>query len=1451
MEPSALPSNSRVTGENFIPPVVSSLIQSVECSDPSGLFSTFEPLLSHYLPLRNLHWKSPGRPLRAISSLEVSLEQAKYGQKSSATTARRHQIPGLRQTPYLKLYLLRCDDKETYKTVCRKQIREWIKSSATSADSKSSSGAQESHDAFHWLIVHVVLPNTPAAGEPRTSKHASTLGPADSTDSVNSNSKSKWPGKSSSTIYEKLRADFDSSSKTSLDRVAQIRVSDGGPWQSGRAANGVDTEDQWQDLVEKLKISILASFDLRVRQYEEDIRERDSQRSLPGWNFCTFFILKEGLARGFESVGLWEDALVGYDELSVGLDAIVREQALQSDEDQSSTFLVFGKDLKSKIRLVLQEQQGSMSNGLTAEGSSNVNETSLLADNTLRPLDQDQKPYRKMILSNDISVFDLRVYIFSCQVQLLLRGAALSLNPGAGGLHGYRGASTPQPSENLLYRAEICRRAVEFMNLAARTLRQELYSAWGGYEGQDLDDMRFQESVINNFVRSWIYCAALQVLQQTTTTALQVPDSDPGKRDRIPQPSQPGRVDGKPAKTEEVDEKPNPGDGISSPELFSPDLYTNEELPEDQAPLPARQQTDQSRSKRVGSDDLAAWRAELYLLARRQIEVRGQEHGWLPDLAKTDPFLVFRDPIAGQQADTKEIPVSSEVILPQSETPELTSLGLDTPLLRQAATYPHAFNHLYQDLTKQAYRYFQAAGKTNSSIQMTIDLGLLQWRAGQYQTAAEYLANVLVTSKSPSISQRIPSLLQVYLDCLERLEEWQDYVEAGLRLLSRYANDRCFEHKYLRSNSLAEVLLQKLTNAAQALGGRRTVPLVDYIHIESQTLSIAHFPGRDGFSLSLLLRSRLPCFINVTGGVTAKLKAKDNSGSLVLDLRSDGPVQIAPNNTKINLVSNTIAYGWFIMGSLQIYSGNIVLEHVFEEDGQRTRNPVSDSWKILQMDGAVLIYPSPESFSAGVKLASQIDLSRTRSLLIELDTGWNEVEECTVLLKAASAGLRLQVHAAHGSDRTGAIQVEHSEDSDGQYLSLGQLAQRSEAFLKVPFSQENPDATLLAARLKIEYRTKDGTFSLHHTLSITTILPVSVNVQDNFKEDALYSRFTISPAIHVPIRIGMCDLADTEQYRIEGGMEIPESVDVFPKQQASLLYKFTLRGSGPSTGQARVPIFLMEYYCMDEVLESNVEACFLEDVKQSPVACLARLLRDYLTASLRSQMTEQTLEVACLVQEIEMWSFEEIQWKAVLNGLSRLQRDEASRWLQEWHEKRRVISLQHTASTKRQISLPVHIPKPPLLVSVALRRHGTTVDMPTAIGQPLAYEVVISSTRRWSEDGATTNATSEISFELVASPETWLLGGRRRGDALGPQQDVRSFPVLLIPQRAGHLLLPSVEVKAWTADKVEEFCEVDYKAHGKSVLVIPNLKETTVSLDGGPSGSGSTLLRGRQRDAAG
>lgn len=463
----------------------------MEYHDPSGLFPLVQEQLASRFPLKNLHWKAPTRPLRSIDSLHVDLKPspetasqlelaaAPQGTPTPTTTEhgkgaakeRRHQIPGLRQTPYLKLYLLRCDDSDTYKSTARKQVREWVKTHTPPSQSSSSASKQENHDAFEWMIVHVVLPDTSAASQPRSS--TSTSGG----EKEKSNIASRFT-KGTTTILEKLRADFNSASKAAPERVAQVRLQKNMVPPHMLPATAVtsppltespqEQDRAWSDVISKFKTLILLSFDLRVSQYEEDIREKDSQRSLPGWNFCTFFILKEGLARGFESVGLVEDALLGYDELSIGLDTVIREQGAEGS----------GTGVISDHSDDLYEQAAKISE-FSKEENNNGSECPKFHDD--RPINANKKDYRGQILSNNISVFDFRSYIFARQMSLLLRlgnsqsvrsDLAAKLRPDTGTHSDIASAD----SEDLFSLAELCGRALIFITSAGRLLRGDLMS---------------------------------------------------------------------------------------------------------------------------------------------------------------------------------------------------------------------------------------------------------------------------------------------------------------------------------------------------------------------------------------------------------------------------------------------------------------------------------------------------------------------------------------------------------------------------------------------------------------------------------------------------------------------------------------------------------------------------------------------------------------------------------------------------------------------------------------------------------------------------------------------------------------------------------------------------------------------------------------------------------------
>jgi hypothetical protein len=55
---------------------------------------------------------------------------------------------------------------------------------------------------------------------------------------------------------------------------------------------GTDNPLAWAEFVNKMKEGLIYAFDAAIAQREEEVKRSENQQSMPGWNFCTFFILK-------------------------------------------------------------------------------------------------------------------------------------------------------------------------------------------------------------------------------------------------------------------------------------------------------------------------------------------------------------------------------------------------------------------------------------------------------------------------------------------------------------------------------------------------------------------------------------------------------------------------------------------------------------------------------------------------------------------------------------------------------------------------------------------------------------------------------------------------------------------------------------------------------------------------------------------------------------------------------------------------------------------------------------------------------------------------------------------------------------------------------------------------------------------------------------------------------
>ncbi|KAK7014963.1 trafficking protein particle complex subunit 10 [Favolaschia claudopus] len=293
----------------------------------SGSWDQIHTALLAQLPLRNIHWKSFSRPIRTIQELDISLVPLESLRDEHAS-----QVPAtLLEKPFLNMYLVTCEDAdlETYKTTIKRQVKDWH-------------AVVSSRKNQEWLILHVVRPDARTQGGNFFQLKGSVL--------------------------DKLKGDFNTDRR---DRCVQLA------WNAGSQNPAV-----WAEFLNKLKDGLLSSFDSAISQREDEVKRSESQRQMPGWNFCTFFTLKESLAGSFQGVNLFEDALVQYDELEASFYQVLKEKNL-------SWF-------------------GSLITPTPNDDSSPL-------------LSISKKPYRDLILANTISVFDFRIYLLARQCSLLAK----------------------------------------------------------------------------------------------------------------------------------------------------------------------------------------------------------------------------------------------------------------------------------------------------------------------------------------------------------------------------------------------------------------------------------------------------------------------------------------------------------------------------------------------------------------------------------------------------------------------------------------------------------------------------------------------------------------------------------------------------------------------------------------------------------------------------------------------------------------------------------------------------------------------------------------------------------------------------------------------------------------------------------------------------------------------
>jgi hypothetical protein len=550
----------------------------------------------------------------------------------------------------------------------------------------------------------------------------------------------------------------------------------------------------------------------------------------------------------------------------------------------------------------------------------------------------------------------------------------------------------------------------------------------------------------------------------------------------------------------------------------------------------------------------------------------------------------------------------------------------------------------------------------------------------------------------------------------------------------------------------------------------------------------------------------------------------------------------------------------------------------YEIDPSNTTYPVNDGFVKCPR---LLLYHRAEAFDVRLFASRYMHLDRNRSLELELSTGWNNVISGELQVRAGTAGLRLQtsdVEVISGN-------LDINKRSDAGVISFGEFAAESSAKLRMSFNLEH-EVNDVSLRLEITYTTADGTFSYATNSSLSTLLPLGVNVQDVFKQKALFSKFTVSSSTSSPLRLLSCNLEGSEAFKAQCGGDLNGIVTVYPRQPASLLYKITRNASssksgGVKKGQTALSLVL-HYICLEEEIDCAVDQALGEALKETPFYQYRRLIVPTILSQLASRISYIDSEHTALLNEISTSVLAGVNWRDSFNGLGRETPTSpdrgllVSQWVQKWLAATPVIPLLPITpahiTESRSIIIPVEIPSISVVFTADIHLEAPTspdgrFDF-AALNESIPASLRIKWTRLWDtspSDEDENPDTLNFVYDITAPTETWLLGGRRKAHFSIPvgqdsSADHLSFPLILIPLKEGYLTYPSVDIKPAPITKLDAegrpqsrgaerrvTCEVDVANAGEVVRCIGDMGRVSVSLDPVGNGGGAWVVESERR----
>ncbi|KAK9247968.1 trafficking protein particle complex subunit 10 [Lipomyces tetrasporus] len=804
--------------------------------------------------------------------------------------------------------------------------------------------------------------------------------------------------------------------------------------------------------------------------------------------------------------------------------------------------------------------------------------------------------------------------------------------------------------------------------------------------------------------------------------------------------------------------------------------------------------------------DVAEGRAEVLLLARSAIELLASRKGWRIG------------EVGFQDIDFNTDTLSSE------EDDDLLQRYLN-PRLKEILADETSFMNTYMDISDAVKSYYETADRTRSVDKLRAQMAIIKYKEHKYEEAVSLLASLPQIYSSQGWELISTNLFLIYAHCLYNLNRKEEYLKVYLQIITNRGNS---------SIQQFSSICEKVKDVCRDMENETTFPLSTLFTTSvSQQISVSTSKD-DSFYITMEIFNPFDVVWTIHAASVRLIEPAGMKHTVLF--RSTNEVVLSPGRSAVTLRTAHDIPGIYELDNVEFRIGNLLL--IQDYSGQRRLENQQSQ-----------LYQQPGNLDVTLSTPKRMRLDDPKKVLIEIHTGWNDIETAKIIARSASSGLRLQVSETKASlmqgTETSQFDVKYVAEAT-PLLELGAISPGSTVCLAVPYKIET-DTKELYIRVHVDFKTKSQRFySLSVLRHVSIALPLAVNVQDIFKASSLFSKFSvscISPS--TPLRIVSGILTGNEQFIVDDGRGTTESYVAFPKQPVTYAYRITQSSKLLGTPARSEPLSLaVRYRRLEDEMRRTLTRVIADKLKGLGMEKYLLLLEHHAQMLLRCELTSYAF-----LNKLVLGKCERSQWEIILAQIRLPDREIISNALVDIYNDVSKDPEEVLEPITKELVIPVEVPTVQVLFTVEWRYsfdeeaespEATASLLPTSctfsdkvfyIGQaiPVTLRLQSSANWAWNGDNMFANGCIEFSYEVMASSDTWIISGKRKGHLIISGKTI-ILRLTILPIRHGNLLLPTVEVRPGQRQHEQVTAEIDYKNNAESVLVLPEVSNLVLEV---------------------